>query len=112
MKKTKFKTMAEREMEDPAFRKHFEDTWDAFQIEVQMLNALEKKHWSYTDLAKLVGTDRSHVSRDLKGGGMRSATISRITKMAEALGMKFVPILISRKKEKDLLPKIHRLVAA
>lgn len=112
MKKTKFKTMSDREMENKEFRKYVEETEDAFQLEVQILKALEEKHLTYADLARKLGTDRCHISRDLKGGGIRSATLSRITKMAKALGMKFIPLMISEKEEKAILPKLAKLIAA
>src|SRR3989338_1411950 len=99
--KRKFKTIMEQEMEDPEYRKLFEEGWPAFQLEVQILNALERKHWSYSHLAKVLHTQKSAISRDLKGGGLRSASISRIAKMAEALGLKFFPVCVSEKKVKD-----------
>src|SRR5258708_7142599 len=99
-KKTKFKTIMDREMEDPVYRKLFEEGTPIFQLEVQLLNALERKHWTYSDLAVAVGTQKSHISRDLKGGGIRSASLDRVTRMAEALGMEFLPLCVSRKKLK------------
>jgi len=110
--KEKFKTISGREMEDPEFRKLFEETWPAFQLEVQLLNALERRHWTYADLAKVLHTQKSAISRDLKGGGLRFASIARISKMAEALGMKFVPFCISEKKAKQFVPVIKKLVTA
>lgn len=112
MSKRKFKTIMEQEMEDPEFRKLFEEGWPAFQLEVQILNALERKHWSYSHLAKVLHTQKSAISRDLKGGGLRSASISRIAKMADVLGLKFFPLCVSEKKVKDALPVIKKLVAA
>ncbi|OGR52506.1 MAG: hypothetical protein A3I11_07735 [Elusimicrobia bacterium RIFCSPLOWO2_02_FULL_39_32] len=110
--KGKFKTIADREMDDPEFKKLFEETWPAFQLEVQILNALERRHWTYTDLAKVLHTQKSAISRDLKGGGLQSASISRISKMAKALGLKFFPLCISEKKAKQFVPVIKKLVAA
>ena len=110
--KKKFKSVFDREMEDPEFRRLFEEGWPAFQLEVQLLNALERKHWSYSDLAKVLHTQKSAISRDLKSGGIRSASISRISKMAQALGLKFLPLCISEKQMKKVLPIIKRLAAA
>ena len=106
------KSQLERDLENPEYRKRFETDYEAFKLEVQLLLALEKKHWTYSDLARAVGTQKSHISRDLKGGGLGSASISRIAKIAEALGLKFFPLCISEKKIKQALPVIKKLVAA
>ena len=83
-----------------------------FKLEVQLLLALERKHWSYDDLAKAIGTQKGHISRDLKGGGIQTASVARVSRIAEALGMKFLPLCISRDKLKGILPKIEKLVTA
>ncbi len=110
--KNRVKSLFEREMEEPEFRRLFEETWPAFQIEVQLLNALEQKHWSYADLAKVLHTHKSAISRDLKSGGLRSASIARIAKMAGALGLKFFPLCLSEKEANRILPMIKRAAAA
>ena len=110
--KHKFKSIMEQELENPEYRKAFEEEWPAFQVEVQILNALERKRWSYSDLAKVLHTQKSAISRDLKGGGLRSASISRIAKMARALGLRFLPICVSQNDLKKILPVLKRLVPA
>ena len=62
------KSRLARDLEDPEYRKRFEADYESFKLEVQLLLAMERKHWSYSDLAKAVGTQKSHISRDLKGG--------------------------------------------
>ena len=106
----KIKGQLERDLEDPEYRKRFEAEYEAFKLEVQFLLALERKHWSYSDLARAVGTHKGHISRDLKGRGMSSASISRVSKMAEALDMKFIPLCIPEKSLKHALPVIKKLV--
>ena len=110
-RKWNVKSQLARDLEDPSYRKRFEADYAAFKLEVQLLLALERKHWSYADLARAVGTHKSHISRDLKGRGLGSASIARVAKMAEALGLKFVPLCISRKKMKQALPFIEKLMA-
>ena len=102
----------ERDLENPEYRKRFESDYEAFKLEVQLLLALERKHWSYSDLARAMGTHKSHISRDLKGGGLASASISRIAKMAGALGLRFLPLCVPESKMKQFLPVIKKLVAA
>ncbi|MDD5657253.1 MAG: hypothetical protein PHF00_08370 [Elusimicrobia bacterium] len=111
-RKWRVKSQLARDLENAEYRKRFEADYDAFKLEVQFLLALERKHWSYSDLARAVGTDKSHISRDLKGGGLACATISRVTMMAEALGLKFYPLCISEDKLKKILPVIRKLVTA
>ena len=106
------KSQMARDLEDPEYRKRFERDYEIFKLEVQFLLAMERRHWSYADLAKAVGTQKSHISRDLKGGGLGSATISRIIKMADALGLKFLPLCIPKKKMAQALPIIRKLAAA
>lgn len=111
-RKRNVKSQLAKDLEDPEYRKRFEADYEAFKLEVQFLLAMERKHWSYSDLARAVGTQKSHISRDLKAGGLASASISRIAKMAEALGLRFVPLCVSEKKIKQALPVIKKLASA
>ena len=99
-------------MEDPSYRKRHEESYELFKLEVQFLNALEKKHWTYGDLAKVMNTHKSGISRDLKGGGLKFASMARVAKMAEALGLKLFSFCVAEKKAKLVLPVIRKLVAA
>ena len=110
--KWKVKSQLARDLEDPKYRKKFESDYEIFKLEVQLLLALEKKHWSYNDLAKAIGTHKSHISRDLKAGGIQTASVARISRMADALGMKFIPICVSRNKLKEVMPKLQRFILA
>jgi len=110
--KKKIKGLLERKLENPEYRKRFEAGYAAFQLEVQILNALERKHWTYSDLAKVLHTSKSNISRDLKAGGINAATISRVYRIAEALGLKFYPLFIPQRKEKEVLLKIQSLMTA
>ena len=108
---TKVKGMLDRQLEDPEFRRLFEQAGFEFELEIQILNAMEAKGWSYSDLAKAVGTQKSNISRDLNGG-INSATVARLCKIAEALGLRFVPVFVPKRREKDVVPKIRKLLAA
>lgn len=111
-RKWNVKSQLSRDLEDPEYRKRFEADYEAFKLEVQLLLALERKHWSYSDLARATGTQKSHISRDLKGGGLGSASISRVAKMAEALGLRFIPLCVPKENIKRALPVIKKLAAA
>lgn len=110
--KHKAKGLLARKMEDAAYRKRHEESHELFKLEVQLLNALEKKHWTYSDLAKVMGTQKSAISRDLKGHGLQKASMDRIAKMAEALGLRFVPFCIPEGKANRALPLIQKLATA
>ena len=107
--KTKAKGLLARKMEDPAYRKRFEESYELFKLEVKLLKALECKHWSYSDLARAVGTNNSRISRDLNGCGLGTASIGRVSRMAAALGLKFVPLCIPQDKMKLALPILKKL---
>lgn len=110
--KKKVKGLLERKLEDAEYRKRFEEGYAAFELEVQILNALERKGWTFSDLARVMHTRKSNISRDLSAGKIRSATVSRVAKMGKALGLRFLPVFIAQNRERALLPKIHRLLAA
>ncbi len=113
MKSThKVKGLIERKLENHEYRKKFEAGYRAFELEVQILNALESKKWSYSDLARVMHTNKSNISRDLSAGGIHSASVGRIEKMAAALGFKFLAVFVPVSREKEVLPKIHKLLAA
>lgn len=109
---TKYKSMLEKKFaEDPEFQKNVEDGEPGFELEVQILNAMEARDWTYADLAKAIGTQKSNISRDLNGG-INSATVSRLVKIANALGLRFVPIFVLKSTEKEAVLKLRKLVAA
>jgi transcriptional regulator with XRE-family HTH domain len=101
-----------KKLEDPKYREEFEQGYEIFKLEVQILNALEDKGWTYEDLAKAVGTSKQNIWRDLKNGGLHKASMDRVAKIAEVLGLRMHAILISQKNEKKLLPKLQRMLAA
>ena len=111
MKKSKVKGLLERKLENPVYRTRFERQYPAFVLEVQILKALEEKGWTFEDLARKLHTKKNNVSRDLSAGGIRSATIKRLSRMAEALGMEFLPLLIPPRLEGKVLPKLRQLFA-
>lgn len=110
--KAKPRGLLARKMEDPAYRKRHEESYESLKLEVQLLNALERKRWTYADLARVMRTQKSAISRDLKGGGLRSASMLRVAKMAEALGLRFFSFCVAEKRARRVLPVIRRLVAA
>lgn len=109
-KRTKVRGKLNRQFENLEFRKRFDEGYGAFELEVQVLNALERKGWSYAKLAEATGTSKSNVSRDLKSGGILSASFSRISRIAEALGMRLVALLIPKDQAEFIVPQLHDIV--
>ena len=110
--KAPIKSLLDRKMENPDYRRRFEARYDQFKLEIQILNALESQGLTYDALAQTLHTKKSNISRDLRGGGFSCAKISRIRQMADALGMVFVPLMIPKDKFRDYLPKLQKMLTA
>jgi len=110
MSNKRLKSLLQQKMENPEHRKRHDEQYAAFKLEVQILDALERKGWTYDDLAQTTNTQKSNISRDLRAGGILSASFSRIARIAEALGMKLLALLIPKEQEQLILPKIEALV--
>ena len=109
--KTRIKGLLERKMAEPAYRDRFERNYPAFILEVQILRALEKKGWTFEDPAKALHTSKGNISRDLSAGGIRAANLPRLNRMAEALGMGFVPLFIDKKRERAVMFRLQEIAA-
>ncbi len=92
------KTLFEKEMKKPSFKKNYFKDREAFKLELQFLRALEEKTLTYEQFAKLIGSSKGNIARDLKSFGLGRASVHRIEKMAKALGMEFVPLLLPTDK--------------
>ena len=104
-------SLLEKRLADPKYRRRFEKAHYLFEIEVQIRNALERKGWTFEDLAKALGTQKSNISRDLNGG-LRSASLSRIVRIGEVLGLSFHGLFIPKKKDKEFSKKLPALIAS
>lgn len=96
----KGKTLFVKKMANPCLREKYSRERAQFKIELQILQALENAGYTYEQFAKKIGSSKGNVSRDLKGRGLGKASIKRIQKMAEALGLEFVPLLLPKDKKK------------
>ncbi|MBI4064096.1 MAG: hypothetical protein HY401_07335 [Elusimicrobia bacterium] len=101
-------SLLDKKLADPAFRKRFETGYAAFELEVQILKALEKKKWTYQNLAKASGTSKSNISRDLSKGAIRKASLERINRIVQALGYGFIPLLVPLNREHQLLGRLQK----
>ena len=106
------KGMLNRKLENPKYRAEFEHRQRFFKLEVQILLALEERGWSYEDLAKATGIHRQNIWRDLKNGGLHNASLERVARYAEALGLHAYHFLLNPKQERKVLPKLEKALVA
>jgi transcriptional regulator with XRE-family HTH domain len=106
------KGMLNQKLEDPKYRAEFERRQRFFKLEVQILLALEERGWSYEDLARASGIHRQNIRRDLKNGGLHKASLDRVARYAEALGLHIYHLLLSPRQERKLLPRLQKSLAA
>ena len=111
-KKRKPKTLFDREMERPDFRRKYESEREAFNLEVQLLNMIELANISHAALARQLGVPRSNVSRDL-AGGIRRATLPRLGQIAHALDADFIPVLLPHERagRREIIQKLKKVYA-
>ena len=102
------KGMLNQKLENPKYRAEFERRHRFFKLEVQILLALEERGWSYEDLAKATGIHRQNIWRDLKNGGLHKASLERVARYAEALGLHAYHFLLTPKQERKVLPQIEK----
>jgi len=84
------------QMENPEFKRAWEDLDPEFHVLKAMIKAREKAGLSQTELARRVGTKQSVISR-LERGGFSKATLETIKKIADALDMR-LEIYLRHKK--------------
>jgi transcriptional regulator with XRE-family HTH domain len=110
--KTKAVGYLNRKLQDPVYRARFEKASALFKLEMQILLAMEDRGWTFADLAKAVGTSKGNISRDLNSDRMNSATVKRLTRIADALEMRFLPLFVPKRSAAQLETKIRALLAA
>lgn len=109
----KVKTLFEKEMEKSHFKENFEREYQEFQLEVQLLQALEDQGLTYEKFAEKIGSSKGNVARDLKTVGLKKATLDRVVRMAQALNLEFIPLLLpkGRKQRKKKLAELLKVAA-
>jgi len=92
----KLKDYITEQMQDPAFKRAWNDLDPEFQVLKAMINAREKSGISQAELARRLGTKQSVVSR-LERGAFSKATLETLKKVADALDMRLEIKLHHRK---------------
>ena len=101
-----------KKLENPNYQSESKHRQRFFKLEVQILLALEDRGWTYEDLAKVTGIHKQNIWRDLKNGGLHRASLERISRYAEALGLHAYHILLISKQEKKFIPQIEKALLA
>ena len=101
-----------RKLENPETRREFERRQAFFKLEIQILLAMEDKGWGLNDLARATGLHRQNVWRDLKNGGLHKASLDRVSRYAEALGLHAHHLLLTPQQELRILPQLHKALGA
>ena len=105
------KGLLNQKMEDPGYRAKFEHRRRFFLLEEQILLAMEDHDWSFEDLAKETGIHRQNIWRDLRNGGLHKASLERVARYAEALGLHAHHFLLSPRQELEVLPRLEKVLA-
>lgn len=96
------KSLFERQVEKEHFKENYERELQELKLEMQFLLALEEQGLTYEKFARKIGSSKGNVSRDLKGRGLQRATIDRIVRMAAALQLEFVPLLLPKDRARRI----------
>ncbi len=97
-------------MEDSESKKLYKKLEPQFRLEYQMAMALEGLGKDKTTLAKDLKINKSEVTRKLNGG-ISNATLPTVQKYAEALGQKFIPLLVPKDKEEEVRNAIAAILS-
>ncbi|MBW6487023.1 MAG: helix-turn-helix transcriptional regulator [Syntrophobacterales bacterium] len=90
MKKGKVRTFQSRlreDMEDPEFKKHYQEERQALKLAMKIAELRDLKGLSQQELAKLMGTSQQAISR-IESGEYEGFTLKTLEKIAEATGMR------------------------
>ena len=79
-----FDRYLKEQMEDPVFKKEWDDGEMEYQLMMMILKARNEKHMTQSELAARTGLRQSNISRIEKGQAMPS--ISTLCKIAHGLG--------------------------
>jgi len=85
MAKTNFDQYLERKLEDPEFRKRFEDADRAWDIALQLAALRKSRGLTQQQVADLLGTKQQAIAR-LEDPSYAGHSLSMVKKYAEALG--------------------------
>ncbi len=96
-KKLSFKAFKEAALKDEAFKTEYETLRPEFELIEQFIKARKKAHLSQTELAALLKAQQPLIAR-LESGGYASTSITKLLKVADALGYSLKISLQAKKR--------------
>ena len=90
-----------RELEDPQFRKEWEENELEYIIADKIIQIRKEKNMTQSDLAKLLNTKQSVISRIENAN--ENLSIDRIKTIARALGVKPIKLLSITEQENQIM---------
>lgn len=96
-KKLDFKSFKEEALQDPEVRAEYELLRPEFELIIKLIKARQKSNYSQTELAERLQLQQPAVAR-LENGGYANTSISKLSKVADALGYQ-IKFSLSPKKE-------------
>ncbi|OUR95774.1 hypothetical protein A9Q84_14830 [Halobacteriovorax marinus] len=83
-------------------KKRYEKKKVSFELEYQMQRAMEGLDMDKTSLSKKLKVNKSEVTRKLQGG-ISKANLTTVAKYASALNQTFIPLIIPKEKEEEVM---------
>jgi len=88
MHRPSFKNFKEKALQDPEFRKEYEAMAPVWELRKKLIKLRIKEGKTQEQVAKLMGTQKSNISRLESGEKVSFPTLATISKYANALGYK------------------------
>ena len=88
MNRPTFKNFKKEAMADPKFKKEYEAMAPVWELRKKLIKLRMKEGKTQEQIAKLMGTQKSNISRLESGEKVSFPTLSTISKYANALGYK------------------------
>ncbi len=88
MDRPTFEDFKKEAMADPEFKKEYETLAPVWELRKKLIRLRLKEGKTQEEVARLMGTQKSNISRLESGGKVTFPTLSTISKYANALGYK------------------------
>ena len=105
------KPLSQRLRTDKEMAREIDARREELRLEQQFLDAMQAQQITGAELARRTKTKPASVSRDL-AGGLSSAKLGRVRKMADAVGCDVITLLVPREpraRRRALLTLSHKL---
>jgi len=79
-----FQSYLKKQLQNPEFKKHYDEYGKQLEIAYQILELRKKKNISQAQLAQRIGTKQSNIAR--MEAGQQNFSVDILGKIAEALG--------------------------